>query len=78
MFQCHVNSTEPDEDKIENIVLLEEEAHLAECDIGGGQSRHLATCRNSLIDHVILITESQDLVNRPSFSANQTYYFTSK
>ena len=66
-------------DPIENIVLLEEEAHLVQCDIGEeGQSRHLATCSSSIINHVVLITESQNLVNRPSFSANQSYYFTSK
>ena len=79
LFQCQVNSSEAPEDRIENIILLEEEAHLVQCDIGEeGQSRRLATCSSSIITHIVLITEAQDLVNRPSFAANQSYYFTSK
>ena len=79
LFLCQANSSEAPEDRIENIILLEKEAHLVQCDIGEeGQSRHLATCSRSYINHVLLITDSQNLVNRPSFSANHSYYFTSK
>ena len=79
MFICQVENSEAPEDRIENIVLLSEEKHLVECDIGPeGDSNNLVVCSNSLIDHFLQITDSLELNNRLNFPAGQAYYFTSK
>ena len=79
-FNC---SVEAPEDRIENIVLVAQEEHLVECDIGPtGESnnlaRNLGSCENTGDDHFLAIIDALELNNRPRFVAGEAYYITSK
>lgn len=79
-FNCQVNdSAEAEADLIENIVLLEEEEHLNNCDTGSkGVGEKLSVCSRQGFDYTLPITNSPELENRLSFEAGGTYYFTSE
>ena len=76
---CRVESdVEADEDLIENVVLLENEEQLDNCDSGTKPSRSLGECAASGFDNMVHVTDSPTLATQPSFAEGEVYYFTSK
>jgi len=71
-------STEQEIDLFENVVLLESEEQLNNCDIGTGESHFIGECAEPGFDNTVLITDSPGLATQPSFAAGGVYYFTSE
>jgi len=67
-----------EEPVFENVVLLETEEQLANCDRGTGPGRNIGICPSTGFDHIVSITDSPPLATQPSFEAGEVYYFTSK
>lgn len=79
VFLCQVNaSVEQEMDLFENVVLLESEEQLNNCDIGTGENHFIGECAVTGFDNTVRITDSPGLATQPSFAAGGVYYFTSE
>ena len=75
MFLCQVNSTtENPEDVFENLVRLQ----VDRCNATGEMVMFIDACTEDGFDITIPVTDTPNLVNRPSFEVGQVYYFTSE
>ena len=76
-FICQVDDSEYPEDRAENIINLQEEQDLNDCNARTGNITVITRCVDPG-DHDITINDALELANRLSFQAGGVYYFTSE